>query len=571
MGRGHKKIRRKRKLRKSLKVFGWIALVAFIGWAFWFGANIGPGKPIEGPVTEVASVSAGELVEKSRELQTRFEAIAEERTPAADDLDILREAIAFQREHNRTGRPTHEDRRRLDEMEERLSHFLAARLREQSDAAEERAAALRGEGNSEAAAVEYARAHELQREINQRHSRSRFRDTPRENRLEQMQVVLRIEPLSDRSREREDEGRRALIDERWNDARRYLTEARDIQVEINETARRTRFYDAGRVTGLNNRIQEIEIGEMAGEVRNLREEAAALAAGNQFNRAAELLSSALSTQQRINRQHPQSRFASTPLAAELDIELQTARSAEGAGQLAERVGRLREALASGHIVAARVEIAPAKRLAEQLFDRYPRSMHVDSELRIELEYLAIVEPGLEQMNRALREDLLDIPGIDGWKMLRTEVPQRLYQSVMNANPSRNRGPDFPVDSVTLQQAVDFCRRASWILGRPVQLITREKFTAALGEWDPADAAEWVAAEGEVREVLAGEPNSHGFYHLVGNLGQWLQPGAIENGRGWIAGGPIQILDGEGNLFREVDRSERSSRIGFRYAVHGGPH
>ena len=50
--------------------------------------------------------------------------------------------------------------------------------------------------------------------------------------------------------------------------------------------------------------------------------------------------------------------------------------------------------------------------------------------------------------------------LDGFLMDRTEVTQAVYEKVMGANPSRQKGPNNPVEQVTWTAAVKFCNARS---------------------------------------------------------------------------------------------------------------
>ena len=50
--------------------------------------------------------------------------------------------------------------------------------------------------------------------------------------------------------------------------------------------------------------------------------------------------------------------------------------------------------------------------------------------------------------------------LDGFLMDRTEVTQAAYEKVMGANPSRQKGPNNPVEQVTWTAAVKFCNARS---------------------------------------------------------------------------------------------------------------
>jgi formylglycine-generating enzyme required for sulfatase activity len=169
--------------------------------------------------------------------------------------------------------------------------------------------------------------------------------------------------------------------------------------------------------------------------------------------------------------------------------------------------------------------------------------------------------------------LLPIPEIEGWRMLRTEVPQALYSLIMGTNPSRNQGDVRPVDSISWVEAKNFCERLSWILGQSVRLPTENEFRQALGRlryvvledhvWSAADA------DGVPQAIGTKEPFASGFYDLLGNISEWLESiDRFETESASHIGGHAQ--DRIESIFtvpsREAPRGERNRLTGFRIVV-----
>src|SRR5438105_760213 len=59
-----------------------------------------------------------------------------------------------------------------------------------------------------------------------------------------------------------------------------------------------------------------------------------------------------------------------------------------------------------------------------------------------------------------------------------EVTQEQYQAVMGKNPSTYKGADMPVDTVTWNDAVEFCKKASALTGRAIRLPTEAEWEYA---------------------------------------------------------------------------------------------
>ena len=65
---------------------------------------------------------------------------------------------------------------------------------------------------------------------------------------------------------------------------------------------------------------------------------------------------------------------------------------------------------------------------------------------MKVRYLNLVQNEIAFIQDRIYKTLLPIPEEKEWQMLRTEVPQGLYELLMGTNPSRNIGGANPVDS-----------------------------------------------------------------------------------------------------------------------------
>ncbi len=142
-----------------------------------------------------------------------------------------------------------------------------------------------------------------------------------------------------------------------------------------------------------------------------------------------------------------------------------------------------------------------------------------------------------------------------------QVTQEQYQQIMGKNPSHFKGAKFPVDTVSWDDAVEFCKNLSLNTGRSYTLPTEAQWEYAcragtttpfyFGQTITTDLANYNGeytyanrAKGNYRqqtiEVGQFPPNSFGLYDMHGNVWEWCQDfwhsnykGAPTDGSPWI--------------------------------------
>ena len=201
----------------------------------------------------------------------------------------------------------------------------------------------------------------------------------------------------------------------------------------------------------------------------------------------------------------------------------------------------------------------------------------------------------------------------GFWMGKTEVSQRAYEGVMNANPSSFRNEvDAPVESVSHAEAQTYCRKVTereMAAGRLAKGFAYRLPTEA--EWEYAcragsqaafaygddasgqylDQAAWFksntggAETGSPRAVGRKEPNAWGLFDMHGNVAEWcfdvfaLYTQGSPAGQISAAPDAERVVRGgswadEASLCRSAARkamgaSERSPWVGFRIVLAAG--
>src|ERR1019366_6733194 len=108
-----------------------------------------------------------------------------------------------------------------------------------------------------------------------------------------------------------------------------------------------------------------------------------------------------------------------------------------------------------------------------------------------------------------------------------------YEQIMGKNPSRIKGAQNPVETVSWDDAMEFCKKLSQKTGKTVRLPTeaqweyacragtKTRFSFGDKDEDLGDYA-WYEknSDGKSHPVGQKKPNGLGLYDMHGNVWQW---------------------------------------------------
>jgi formylglycine-generating enzyme required for sulfatase activity len=204
-------------------------------------------------------------------------------------------------------------------------------------------------------------------------------------------------------------------------------------------------------------------------------------------------------------------------------------------------------------------------------------------------------PDSEQGHRANESPQHEVIITKPFYMGVTEVTQAQYEAVMGTNPSKSKGPTIPVESVTWDEAVLFCRKLSEKTGNAFRLPTeaeweyacragsKTRFSFGDSEGVLGDYAWYKINSGsKTRPVGQKKPNAWGLYDMHGNVWEWCEDWYGEYPKGTFsdplgpATGSARVNrggsrgDGVAGALRSAYRSSgdparRRDYIGFRCA------
>ncbi|HUW83277.1 MAG TPA: SUMF1/EgtB/PvdO family nonheme iron enzyme [Phycisphaerae bacterium] len=143
-----------------------------------------------------------------------------------------------------------------------------------------------------------------------------------------------------------------------------------------------------------------------------------------------------------------------------------------------------------------------------------------------------------------------------------EVTQEQYGQVMGQNPSRFKSPQNPVESVSWNDAVEFCEKVSQNTGRRLRLPTEAeweyacragtntRFSFGESDTDLGDHA-WCSSNSSNQPHPVGQkkPNAWKLYDMHGNVWEWcadwyaLYPSAENTDPQGPASGSFRVLRG----------------------------
>lgn len=457
-----------------------------------------------------AALAARTAALREKELQLAELSAAAARL-AADppaQLRLIEQGLATIQEITRLRpRPEPKDASRLFEWQARRDEARAAQASRESKQLEDEAADRLRAGDRAGAIGRTKQAWRLQREINGSAASQVYKNYGRETRLAGEAERLEAEPMGEAVAAAVAEAERASAAAEWGAALAAYRRAQEAQAQLNRDYPRSRYADTEGLARMNREISALEAAEPMHQLEQAL--ARARAAGADREAALRHYREALEWQQRINTAHTQSRFASPEKLAEIERQIQSLEAAAAWAGLAEDDRRLAAHLARREIFQAQELAARAVRTLELADKRWPAAEGLPEELRLRLTYLAQRAGDLATVQEQVHRSLRPVPGRAGTSMFIREVGQGLFRLVMNSNPSRSVDPERAVDSVTLEEAEEFCRRLGWIMGRPVRLPVREEYAAVRASIGTAlwvglrdGPAEWVA-RGADRLVLGG--------------------------------------------------------------------
>jgi formylglycine-generating enzyme required for sulfatase activity len=111
----------------------------------------------------------------------------------------------------------------------------------------------------------------------------------------------------------------------------------------------------------------------------------------------------------------------------------------------------------------------------------------------------------------------------GFWLGQTPVTQAAYQRVKGKNPSWYKGDNRPVERVTWNDAVEYCRAIGGRLPTEAEWEYAARAGTKGARYGDLDAIAWYSgnSDGQTHEVGQKKPNGWGLYDMLGNVLEWM--------------------------------------------------
>jgi formylglycine-generating enzyme required for sulfatase activity len=167
--------------------------------------------------------------------------------------------------------------------------------------------------------------------------------------------------------------------------------------------------------------------------------------------------------------------------------------------------------------------------------------------------------------------------IKPFQMQKFLVTQKEWSAVMGKNPSKFKGGNLPVKSITHDEAVEYAKKLSQLLNLPQDKAFRlptewEWEWSALGggPWEDRLASldeAWVNknSKGKTHEVGLLKPNGYGLHDILGNVWEWTSSEYSSDNNKVIRGGSwgCRLIDARIAFRSSCSPSYHASFLGFR--------
>ena len=495
------------------------------------------------------------------------------------DLALLGEAVQAQQDYLASRGALASENVRLETMRRRYHVIQAERQRSISTEAEDKATAL-AKSDPVGAIRELRRALEAERFIESRWFFSGYTDVGKIARLDTRLRRLEAEPLRAQTQALEAQAEAAFAAGRFDEAVKLLGESIETEQAFVEKYRDVLDTEFARVERLSIRqetmrshrlyLQIVAAEAAAAEaIKGYAQATLGAAQEAQATLAVEAFERAMLVQAQLKQEFPRSVWATVAREAAFSKQRNRWRSAGSLQDVEKRAQTMASLLRAGQAAEA-LDLARALReKLTRIEAENPGVVPPEDALRRQLEYVVTHAAIIQVILPKLDQLVAPVAG-SGVRMMKQEISQGFYSTVMGANPSASMRENLPVESVAYANAQAFCEALGWICGRPVRLPTVAEYKAAMGDLalPPAAKNAWTFDNTDgvsARPVGTSQPTGGGHFDLLGNVEEWAQAEATDDFAS-VVGGSVNWVPVSGLPLRKALKREKSRTIGFRIVI-----
>lgn len=556
------------------KVFLTILATVLVLGFFYFLTLFSPrGVYEERHEAEISLADALEMKTEAGKLYNEFLEKLKLGEPTKADMDKLEKSIgllsSFIKQTETSDRATHAE---LTQMRTTLQNVQGRKDAEEIPMMLKEADEAFTKHNMLLALELYKKVYEAQERVNRLYPDSDYCSVSTLSKAEQMLRLVSAAPLASEIKEIQAQIKEHVALKHWDEAKKLYKKAISLQNKINKDYANTSYADFSKVRDFEIELDSLNAAPLQAEIEEALAAGKKCEEGKNYLAAAEQYRIAVDKQSELNTLFERSSYASGERLAKFRVLKDVAMSRPLFDEISQKYEKMREMLRNGESSDKILPLAQNILLkCESFKTEHPLSGLLDDETVLSLRYIGYLGKNLETIYRQCMENLLPINSSENVKMLKSEVSQSLYEFVMQENPSRNKNPENPVETVSYENALDFCRRLSWILGRKITLPSLEQLKSAVGSlaYVDLDAISWNAGNSGLRthKVASKSPNVKGFYDLLGNVSEFTS--ADKNAKAFVFGGNAQTwTDALSEIpVREIQTSQNGDRtVGFRFVV-----
>ena len=386
---------------------------------------------------------------KSFESEGQFEELISLRKMSENDALLLLEAIEFQEAYVK-GLPYYSEsaKQRLNYLKQRYDQVLSEEIYQLSLEKEMVSQNFYDEANYLAAIEAMEEAITLQRKINESYTLSSLYDINRMAKLDRRLTYLNAYPFYQQILDGEAQVEALKNEEKMDrEAANLLTDIIEKQQYLNSEYRSSDLADGLKLNSLKLKQLKFQSTPLHNQINDLENKADALVESGDQSEAAAFYEEAMELQDELNTSFPDSTYSSIDRVNDLRRKNQSAASYSFGERINTLNFQIDNDLRRRKLLSAKDKISRIADALQRMDEEFPLSSYNDDGLKLKVKFLNLIRNDIELVQDRIYENLISVPNEPGIRMLKTEVSQALYSTIVGYNPSRFVGELMPVESV----------------------------------------------------------------------------------------------------------------------------